>query len=124
MRQIFECLRCGNEIPITQLPARCQVCESITGIVRPEPGTPEQHKATWQFVSDHQGNNWTWKRIAPDGSIDNISQSFSELGALMDDALRHGFSALACDYEIHTPSEITRYRLGHPPARVLKRLRL
>jgi hypothetical protein len=41
----------------------------------------------------------------------------------MDDALLHGFSTSECNYEIHTHNEITRYTLGKPPERLLKRIR-
>src|SRR5688572_31510892 len=40
MRQIFECMRCGEETVITELPARCPRCGSGTGVLRPEDQPP------------------------------------------------------------------------------------
>lgn len=45
--QVFECLRCGEETLIIELPARCAKCGSGTGIVRPAeqpPARPEPEK--------------------------------------------------------------------------------
>jgi hypothetical protein len=47
MDQIFECLRCGEETLISELPARCAKCGSGTGVVRPAeqpPARPEPEK--------------------------------------------------------------------------------
>lgn len=56
MEQVFECLRCGEETLITELPARCAKCGSGTGIVRPAeqpPARPEPEKRRpYHEVSD------------------------------------------------------------------------
>ena len=47
MEQVFECLRCGEESPVTELPARCAKCGYGTGVVRPveaPPARPEPEK--------------------------------------------------------------------------------
>jgi len=47
MEQLFECLRCGEETFITELPARCASCGYGNGIVRPfeqPPARPEPEK--------------------------------------------------------------------------------
>jgi hypothetical protein len=47
MQQVFECLRCGEETLVTDLPARCSKCGYGTGVVRPAeplPARPEPEK--------------------------------------------------------------------------------
>jgi hypothetical protein len=47
MQQVFECLRCGEETLIAELPARCAKCGYGTGVVRPTeqpPARPEPEK--------------------------------------------------------------------------------
>ena len=59
MEQLFECLRCGEETRITELPARCAHCGYGNGIVRPaerpparpEPDTPEKRRRNYEAVN-------------------------------------------------------------------------
>lgn len=56
MDQVFECLRCGEETLVVELPARCAKCGYGTGVVRPAeqpPARPEPEKRRpYQEVSD------------------------------------------------------------------------
>lgn len=48
----------------------------------------------WQFVMEKTGSgeSWTWRRTAPDGSVEAVSAgSHANYGEVVYDAIRHGF---------------------------------
>jgi hypothetical protein len=55
MEQVFECLKCGEATPITELPARCSRCGYGNGIVRPAdepPARPEPEERRHYYEAE------------------------------------------------------------------------
>ena len=67
----------------------------------------------WQFVK--QSDQWVWRCLLADGTVDNMSAlSYRDYAVAVNDAIRHGFSPSRHHWSILTATGITHFEVGRP----------
>ena len=74
----------------------------------------------WQFIEDHEHGeiSWAWRLMGADETIEQHSPQFSNYGAAVNDAIRHGFRPPEQHWIVVTPGTITHFRHGAKPVTV------
>jgi len=68
----------------------------------------------WQFVL-HASGSWTWRRVAGDGSMEQISPLYEDYGRAVTAAVENGFRPKMHRWTVHTDRSITQYAPGCTP---------
>jgi len=70
----------------------------------------------WQFVL-HPSGSWTWRRLAGDGSIEQMSPLHEDYGRAVTAAVENGFRPEIHRWTVQTDRSITRYAPGSTPVK-------
>ena len=68
----------------------------------------------WQFVL-HTSGSWTWRRLAGDGSIEQISPLLEDYGRAVTAAVENGFRPEIHRWAVQTDRSITQHAPGCTP---------
>jgi hypothetical protein len=72
--------------------------------------------AHWEFVAtDDAPNLWSWRRIAVDGSILDISSPSADFGLIVSDAMQKGFVSTKDHWLIKHSGWVTHFAPGRKP---------
>ena len=70
----------------------------------------------WEMVL-HAGDDrtWSWRRIAPDGTIEQSSSPHPDFGKVIADAVQHGFLPKEHDWIVRNHLGVTHFPAHKPP---------
>src|SRR5688572_12137861 len=68
----------------------------------------------WQFVL-HTSGSWTWRRVAGDGSIEQMSPLHEDYGRVVTAAVENGFRPEIHRWIVQTDRSITQHAPGCTP---------
>src|SRR5262245_46052175 len=83
---------------------------------RPQIGL--QTPVSWSFNYDVHEGRWTWRQLSIDGSIAHISSAFSDYGAAVVDAIKHGFRPREHHWVVMNRTGITHFHPGNAPVSI------
>jgi hypothetical protein len=69
----------------------------------------------WIFTEGPGQEGWSWRATSPDDGIDRDSTGFPDYGAMVHDALKHGFHPSLEHWVIVSAHGTTHFEPGVPP---------
>jgi hypothetical protein len=77
--------------------------------------TQDDSLGNWAFIHHADKSRWTWRQLKMDGSIELTSSPFSDFGAVVGDALKHGFRPKEHHWAVTNKNWTTHFQPGNPP---------
>ena len=77
--------------------------------------TQDDLLGNWSFVHHADESRWTWRQPKIDGSIELTSSPFSDFGAVVGDALKHGFRPKEHHWVVTNKNWTTHFHPDSPP---------
>jgi len=75
----------------------------------------------WELVlHDGRYQTWSWRRIAPDGSIQQSSSPLPDFGKAIADAIEHGFLPREHDWIVNNRGGTTHFPAHKPPMSIAR----
>jgi hypothetical protein len=90
--------------------------QNITSRERHAGDASATKRPRWELVLHENGSQeWSWRRIGEDGSIEHASRSYPDFGLAMGDAVKNGLCAQEEDWVIKTHRWTTHFPAGKTP---------